>query len=775
MGTVKRAINLSFLSFMALASLCLGGIGSAQVPLDLDENCTITIGNQTAVVLPNGTFSVQNISIFQSRTTGIAPQLYRVRATCNIIGTTVTGQSGFLSLIPGQTVVVGDLFPSALDPIPVGITVTSPAQFLPQGGTAQLTVIARFADGSMEDVTLRSAGTTYLSTNPSLLTVMDDGRVTGVSNYTSPLTGTIAVLNEGNLGTIDITAVGPSNDFDNDGMPNDFEDLFGLNKFFNDANLDLDNDGLTNIEEFNGGTIPNNPDTDMDGILDGLDGDPLHPEESPPVLAITSPTDGGTLVEGQTILLTADASDDGLLTSVMLSADTGFSQSFTKPPFQAPFLVPVGANQIAFTATATDSVPNTAVAMVRVSVVPDPLTTVIGLVDDPDGNLVEGASLTTNGGLTGTTLADGTFVIFGVPTVAGDIVVRAEATLGGQRLSGASDAAGPVLGGITDVGTITIGLGRALVAQQSNGNVSLIEIPTLSELSTLSLGTDVIDVAVSPDGSSAVVTSFGAARMTFIDLLSDPPTVTGFVQIPFFAEDVDVTCTQSGFALVADGGGANQVISVDVANQSIVNSVILPVDAEGVATTPDGSLALVNAYFSDLVRVLGVSPSGVLTDTGISVPTGGGGPLNVAISPNGRLALVPHADFSGSAIVGVLSIGNGAVGFVKTVPLDGFDMQSIAFAPDGGRAYVYESEAGQVSVLDISPSDDVSDSGIRIQSVGFAPLYFGVDQLDVTTDGSSAVVHVQGGVTVFDTLSHAITGFIPLPSDFAAGGIAVIP
>lgn len=89
-------------------------------------------------------------------------------------------------------------------------------------------------------MTSRAAGTTYLSTNPRLLSITEEGLVTGLNASTTIQTGTIAVLHEGNLATIDFTAVGPSNDFDNDGMPNDYEDLFGLNKFARDAGGDLD-------------------------------------------------------------------------------------------------------------------------------------------------------------------------------------------------------------------------------------------------------------------------------------------------------------------------------------------------------------------------------------------------------------------------------------------------------------------------------------------------------------------------------------------------------
>ncbi|MSU34805.1 MAG: hypothetical protein EXS36_06780 [Pedosphaera sp.] len=52
-------------------------------------------------------------------------------------------------------------------------------------------------------------------------------------------------------------------DSDNDGLPDRWEDLYGLNKFDpTDAALDNDVDGLSNKEEFYYGTSPLNPDTD---------------------------------------------------------------------------------------------------------------------------------------------------------------------------------------------------------------------------------------------------------------------------------------------------------------------------------------------------------------------------------------------------------------------------------------------------------------------------------------------------------------------------------
>ena len=55
---------------------------------------------------------------------------------------------------------------------------------------------------------------------------------------------------------------------DTDRIPDWFEVLYGTDKLINDENDDLDNDGLTNIDEYVLDTSPSNSDTDFDNIPD---------------------------------------------------------------------------------------------------------------------------------------------------------------------------------------------------------------------------------------------------------------------------------------------------------------------------------------------------------------------------------------------------------------------------------------------------------------------------------------------------------------------------
>ncbi len=76
---------------------------------------------------------------------------------------------------------------------------------------------------------------------------------------------------------VGLTCVDLPIDTDSDGMPDLWELEYGLNtQNADDAALDDDNDQLTNLQEFFNKTNPNVPDTDNDGLIDGLEVNTHH-------------------------------------------------------------------------------------------------------------------------------------------------------------------------------------------------------------------------------------------------------------------------------------------------------------------------------------------------------------------------------------------------------------------------------------------------------------------------------------------------------------------
>ncbi|MEA3558057.1 MAG: FG-GAP-like repeat-containing protein [Candidatus Thermoplasmatota archaeon] len=77
---------------------------------------------------------------------------------------------------------------------------------------------------------------------------------------------------------ITVSGIADENDYDNDGMENQWELDHGFDPYDpTDAEVDTDKDQWSNLREFQNGTDPREPDTDNDGVEDGVDFDPLDP------------------------------------------------------------------------------------------------------------------------------------------------------------------------------------------------------------------------------------------------------------------------------------------------------------------------------------------------------------------------------------------------------------------------------------------------------------------------------------------------------------------
>jgi len=409
------------------------------------EGSTVSALGRTAFVRADGSFTISNVPATLGN--------FRVRLIC-LDGR--MGESGCLAPVVGGSVSVGGFVFENLTPVPNSLEVTSPmGTFTQPGETSQLQVTGMYTGAPNRDLT-RDPCTTYRSSSASVM-VSPTGLATAVDIPAFFSTVIITVFHDGVAATASLN-LAPNPDVDGDGMTNDYElrNGFDPNSPF-DAELDADFDGLTNLQEFQRGSDPRDPDTDRDGIPDGDDPDPTTPESTPPTVRILTPADGATFIEGELIPVEVEATDDVQVRSVRLLAN---NEPATGIDPQAPyeFRVPLGEGTFDLVAEAQDVAGNTGrSAPVRVTVMADPGTTVIGRVLDEQMQPLAGATVTVLS-LSDLTDATGAFSIPGVPTVVDTLVATATFTdQAGQVLVGNSAPATPVRGGTTDVGDIILG------------------------------------------------------------------------------------------------------------------------------------------------------------------------------------------------------------------------------------------------------------------------------------------------------------------------------
>jgi YVTN family beta-propeller protein len=491
-----------------------------------------------------------------------------------------------------------------------------------------------------------------------------------------------------------------------------------------------------------------------------------------PTASITSPTAGSTVIQGSTLPITVNATDDVAVAAVNFLVNGQVVFTATSAPYQFNFTVPLNVTSLTISATAVDLGGNIGTAPnVLITVIPDPGTTVIGRVLNKTQNPVSGATVTTNGGKSATTGVDGRFSISGVPTVQGNISVRAVGAVNGTSVSGSSASFAPVAGGTTDVGNIVLGGGFIVVANSSSNTATVIDPSTTppTVLATLPTGSEPIGASETPDGSTAFISNFLSGSLTVIDLTKTPPVVRGNpISIGTLTESTAIT-SDSRFAITADGSGsATNVSSINVATGAIVSTLSLP--ATAVAITPDNHTVILGDDTNNRFEVLTLSSQGILADTGIRVPnTVGSGQRTIAIAPDGNFALNTNL----SASMTILKIDPLAGVSVRgSLPLC-CSPSGVTILPNGSRAYIAMTNS-TVAVLNIDSADNVTDSGIRISIPGGTPnTFYGTPGIAASGDGTRVYVSnpFTSTITILDTNTNTIVGTVPV--GFGPAGIGV--
>jgi hypothetical protein len=222
---------------------------------------------------------------------------------------------------------------------------------------------------------------------------------------------------------------------------------------------------------------------------------------------------------------------------------------------------------------------------------------------------------------------------------------------------------------------------------------------------------------------------------------------------------------------VTDGSVTRRIAVIDVANRALAEAFLSTPGPDGyapahqaVAVAADGRTVLTVDYFSRKVNTLLIDPAGRLTHVGtIDIsPDNTLRPVNIAISPDGRTAIVAAVATGDNTAQQVANMGfpvlriegPGLVALTGQTAAGGdfIGSQSVAFERDGTRAYVYCNRPDpspptdntadpsypwdEVVVLDVAGPGAVSNAGVSIP-VGFrhTAQLFGVDTLAVAPGG----------------------------------------
>jgi len=285
-----------------------------------------------------------------------------------------------------------------------------------------------------------------------------------------------------------------------------------------------------------------------------------------------------------------------------------------------------------------------------------------------------------------------------------------------------------------------------------DGDTQTVTAPLLTgELGGASAG-DVLDVVISPNGKTTLVSNFSASTVFFIDT-SDPdaPEVIGSLVLSFSPEDMDMT-PDGNYVLVSDGGLSTKIAVLNVKSRTLVEEFNDPTLAnQAVAVTPDGETVLTADTNGGAINAFTLNDSGHLTYVASTDVSNSDTlfPVNIAISPDGETAIVASvagdADDMAFPVLSITGPGQITLSEMVTPSADLLGAQTVVFNHEGTKAYLnceQESDTTNVVVvLNVSSSGEVTDSGTSIETdFENASQLYGVETMALDNAGENLYV-----------------------------------
>jgi YVTN family beta-propeller protein/VCBS repeat-containing protein len=397
--------------------------------------------------------------------------------------------------------------------------------------------------------------------------------------------------------------------------------------------------------------------------------------------------------------------------------------TFTYTPTQAARLR-AGLGEIeqdAFTVTVSDGQHSIAVTVTNVPVAPAELAvsppivvggSPVGVAFSPDGDV---AYVTDGGGFVGYSVsvidtATHTVVDTNPATPAVDPIV-----VGGwpQRVAFSPDGS------------------FAYVTNQGSGTVSVIDTATHTVIDA-DPATPVVDsylvggapygVAFSPDGGFAYVTNANGNTVSVIDtathtVIDTNPATPAVDRISVGSLPYGVAFSPNGGFAYVTNGGSDTVSVIDTATHTVIDANpatpgVDPIPVAGlpygVAFSPDGDLAYVVNLSGNTVSVIDTATHTVIdadpATPGVDAISVGGGPREVAFSPDGSLAYVTNFASDTVSVIDTATRtvidADPATPAVDAIPVGSYP-RGVAVSPNGGFAYVTNQGGGAVSVISL--------------------------------------------------------------------------
>jgi YVTN family beta-propeller protein len=226
------------------------------------------------------------------------------------------------------------------------------------------------------------------------------------------------------------------------------------------------------------------------------------------------------------------------------------------------------------------------------------------------------------------------------------------------------------------------------VTDEQAGTVSQVDLATGTVGTPITVGSQPVAIAISPDGSMAYVADYGSSEIVPIAL------ATGDAGTPIMLSDrpnaIAITPNGKTAYVVSDNG---REWPITLAGDHVGNPTTIPANSDAIAIAPNGATAFITNVADGTISPFTLSTGEVGTPINLSQAT----PDGVAISPDGATAYIVS---NSAGTLTPLDLASGSNGTPISLG-SGTQPTSVAISPDGSTAYVTDFGTGQVMPISL--------------------------------------------------------------------------
>jgi YVTN family beta-propeller protein len=233
-----------------------------------------------------------------------------------------------------------------------------------------------------------------------------------------------------------------------------------------------------------------------------------------------------------------------------------------------------------------------------------------------------------------------------------------------------------------------------IVLNKAEASASLIDLASGEEIARVETGIGPHEVAVSPDGRTAVVGNYGEAAggnsLTVIDVES--ATAIKTISLGEYSRPHGIEYMADGARVAVTVEANKALIVVDVASGEVLQAIDTDQEVSHmVALTPDAKRAFVANIGSGSMTAIDLEKGERIAN----VPTGKGAE-GICVTPDGRHVWVSNRDADTVSV-----IDSESLEVVKTLPSAEVPIRAKA-TPDGKWVLVTNADSGELAVFDAS-------------------------------------------------------------------------